>query len=90
MVLVQPLGRHLERTRARHARAVVAGAGWLALPDALDHKYPQAGRSWAWQWMFPATRTYRDGVSGQVRRHHLHESAMQRAMSLAVRASGAG
>jgi integron integrase len=88
--LVEPLTRHLERMRARHAQDVAAGAGWVALPDALDRKYPQAGRSWPWQWVFPATRMHRDAQTGEVRRHHLHESAMQRAMSVAVRASGLG
>jgi len=86
--LVEPLGRHLERMRAQHARDVAAGAGWVALPDALDRKYPQAGRSWPWQWLFPATRTHQDQRSGEVRRHHLNESAMQRAMAAAVRGSG--
>jgi integrase len=62
----------------------------VASPDALDRKYPQAGRSWPWQWVFPATRTHRDARSGEVWRHHLHESAMQRALSLAVRASCLG
>lgn len=88
--LVMPLRAHLERMRAQHARDVAAGAGWVALPDALDRKYPQAGRSWPWQWLFPATRTHRDAASGRVRRHHLHESAMQRMMSRAVAASGLG
>jgi integron integrase len=88
--LVTPLSAHLERMRAQHARDVAAGAGWVALPDALDRKYPQAGRSWPWQWLFPATRIHRDARSGEVRRHHLHESAMQRMMSRAVAASGLG
>jgi integron integrase len=88
--LVAPLGRHLERVRAQHARDLAAGAGWVALPDALDRKYPQAGRSWPWQWLFPATRTHRGGERGEVRRHHLHESAMQRMMARAVAASGIG
>lgn len=88
--LVGPLGEHLERIRAQHRSDLADGAGWVALPGALDRKYPQAGRSWPWQWVFPATRRYRDVASGEVRRHHLHESAMQRAMTAAVRASGIG
>lgn len=88
--LAAPLGRHLERVRAQHAADVAAGAGWVVLPDALDRKYPEAGRSWPWQWCFPATRRYRDAASGRVHRHHLHPSAMQRAMTAAVRASGLG
>ncbi len=72
------------------SRDLADGAGWVALPGALDRKFPNAARSWPWQWVFPATRRYRDGMSGEVRRHHLHESAMQRTMTAAVRESGIG
>ena len=85
-----PLARHLERVRARHRADLEAGAGWVELPDALGRKYPVAGRSWPWQWLFPATRQYRDRETGQVRRHHYHPSAVQRAMTAAVGASGIG
>jgi site-specific recombinase XerD len=44
-----------------------------------------AGREWVWQWVFPATRLYRDRITGQLRRHHLHESVLQRAVKQAVR-----
>lgn len=88
--LVAPLGAHLERMRVQHQRDLADGAGWVGLPGALDRKYPNAGRSWPWQWVFPATRRYHDAESGEERRHHLHESAMQRAMTEAVRASGIG
>jgi site-specific recombinase XerD len=60
----------------------------VALPDALSRKYPNAGREWVWQWVFPATRTYVDAVTGQRRRHHLHESVAQKAFKEAVRRSG--
>lgn len=56
----------------------------------LDAKDPKAGSLWPWQWVFPARRTYRDPQGGRVRRHHLHESVIQRAMTAAVRASGIG
>jgi site-specific recombinase XerD len=62
----------------------------VALPDALARKYPNAGREWAWQWVFPATRTYLDAGSGQRRRHHLHETVVQRAIKGAVRRTGIG
>jgi site-specific recombinase XerC len=52
----------------------------VELPDALGRKYPNAGREWSWQWVFPATRTYRHPETGQVRTHHLHESVLQRAV----------
>jgi integron integrase len=86
----EPLERHLAAVRAQHERDVLVGAGWVELPDALGRKYPGAGQAWPWQWVFPARRRYRDPVTGQVRRHHLHESVVQRAVAVAVRASGIG
>ncbi len=78
----------LARVRRIHRRDLMRGAGEVALPDALDRKYPSAGREWAWQWVFPATRTHRESDTGVIRRHHLHASGVQRAMRAAVRASG--
>jgi integron integrase len=49
-----PLEEHVDRVRQAHARDVAEGAGWVALPDALGRKYPNAGRSWPWQWVFAA------------------------------------
>jgi integron integrase len=84
------LAEHLERVRRQHERDLDEGAGSVALPDALRRKYPQAARSWPWQWVFPARRRHVDSEDGGIRRHHLHESVMQRAMSSAVRRSGIG
>ncbi len=67
-----------------------AAVGTVLRAQALGGKYPSAGRSWPWQWVFPAQRRYRDWETGQVRRHHYHESAVQWAMAEAVRASGIG
>ncbi len=78
----------LDRVRLLHDRDLVGGGGWVELPDALGVKYPRVGRDIQWQWLFPARRRYVDQASGQVRRHHLHESAVQRAMAEAVRRSG--
>ena len=84
------LAQQVARVAARHAEDCAVGAahGWVALPEALDRKYPGAGRSVAWQWLFPATRRYPDPASGRWYRHHWHESAMQRAMAAAVLRSG--
>ncbi len=57
----------------------------MDLPDAPARKYPNAGREWAWQWVFPATRTYVDRLTGQQRRHPRHEPVLQRAVKEAVR-----
>jgi integron integrase len=85
--LKSPLLHHLAEVRARHERDVADGAGWVELPGALGTKYPQAGREWGWQWVFPASRTYDDPRTGQRRRHHLHETVVQRAFKEAVRAT---
>src|SRR5947209_18691322 len=82
------LAKHVERVRALHQRDLRQGAGWVELPWALARKYPNAGREWAWQWVFPATRFYVDRATGQRRRHHLHESVIQRAVREAVLKTG--
>ena len=82
------LGRHLQIGRDRHDRDTRSGAGWAPLPTALERKFPYAGREWAWQWVFPATRVQRDPATGRRRRHHLHSSCVQRAVKEAVRRSG--
>jgi integron integrase len=83
-----PLRRHLDAGKARHQADLLVGAGYVELPGALHAKYPNAAREWPWQWVFPATRTYRDRATGQRRRHHLHETVLQRAFHEAVRAAG--
>ncbi len=87
-LLVRTLESHLERVRRQHTRDVQAGAGFVELPDALRRKLgASAARDWPWQWVFPATRTYRDDATREVRRHHLHESVLQRAVPSAARAA---
>jgi integron integrase len=82
-----PLLRHLAEVRGQHERDVAAGAGWVELPGAYGGKNPNAGREWAWQWVFPARRIYEDPRTGQRRRHHLHETMVQRGFREAVRAA---
>ncbi len=84
----EELARHLERVRLLHRRDLEAGAGWVELPTSIGRKYPNAGREWSWQWVFPATRGYVERESGQRRRHHLHESVLQRAVKLALLKAG--
>jgi len=74
----QPLLKHLEETKRQHEQDVKNGLGSVVLPNALERKYPNAGREWGWQWVFPATSHYTDTVTGQKRRHHLHESVLQK------------
>jgi integron integrase len=82
------LARHLDAARQQHEADLARNAGWVALPGALDRKYPNAGREWAWQWVFPATRIYVDRETAKRHRHHYHESAIQRVVKEAVRRSG--
>ncbi len=77
-----------DRVRAVHEQDLAGGADFVELPFGLDRKYPGAPRSLAWQWLFPATRTYLHEETGQLRRHHLHESVLQRAVKDAVRDAG--
>jgi len=83
-----PLSEHLSRVKVQHEKDLRRGRGSVALPDALSRKYPGASREWAWQWVFPATRFYRDIEMGEYRRHHLHETVLQRAVKEAVRTAG--
>ncbi len=76
--LVDPLGEHLAAVRAQHRSDLEEGGGFVELPEALRRKYPSAPREWPWQWVFPATRTYVDIATGETRRHHLHETVVQK------------
>jgi integrase len=86
--LVSALRRQLLRARELFEQDVASGAGYVALPDALSYKYPNAQRDWRWQWVFPASRSYLHPATGQRRRHHFHETAVQRAIALAGREAG--
>jgi integron integrase len=86
--LVEPLRTHLEKVRGLHQEDLARGAGEVFLPDALERKYPNAAREWGWQYVFPSSRLSADPRSGVVRRHHLHESSLQKAVHAAARAAG--
>ncbi len=85
--LAQPLRAKIERVRHLHEQDMAAGVE-VELPHALALKYPNAPREWAWRWVFPAWRTYRDTLTGRRCRHHLHETVLQRAFHNAVRWAG--
>lgn len=80
MSVVPALRTQLESVGRQHAADLAAGAGWVELPFALATKLPNAGRELAWQWVFPASRQYVDRETRQRRRHHLHETVLQRAV----------
>ena len=85
-IVVEPLSRHLERTKKSHEIDLQAGYGTVYLPYALARKYPNANRSWGWQYVFPASRRSIDPRSGVEQRHHISESVLQRAIKRAIRA----
>ncbi len=82
------LAAHIGRVKRQHEKDLRRGLGSVELPGSIDRKYPRAAWEWGWQWVFPAKRFYRDTRTGRWRRHHSHESVMQRAMKEAVRAAG--
>src|SRR5512143_3113831 len=82
------LRRHIADVRLLHEKDLGRGAGKVDLPTAMARKYPGGDQDWRWQWVFPAARIGVHPDSGEPRRHHLHESAVQRAVHLAVRQAG--
>lgn len=83
--VVQPLKRHLEQVKYTHEADIQKGLGRVYLPYALDRKYPNANREWLWQYIFPASNLSKDPKTGEVRRHHLHETAVQREIRQAAK-----
>lgn len=86
--LVSPLNAQLAFAKKQHEADLLLGNGSVEIPFALSRKYPRAAWEWGWQWVFPATRPYRDRETGLHRRHHLHESVLQRAVKDAARRTG--
>jgi len=86
--LIVPLQRHLENRRTWLEGDTRDGFGTVSLPHALARKYPNAPKEWGWQYVFPSSRIGQDPRSGARRRHHLDESAVQKAMKRAIRLAG--
>ena len=86
--LIPLLQEHLQRVKALHQQDLARGFGSVYLPDALARKYPNADKEWSWQYVFPASSLSPDPRSGVVRRHHLHESSLQKAIKEAARLAG--
>jgi integron integrase len=82
------LKEHLERVRLVHQNDVAKGYGRVYLPYALERKYPNASLEWGWQYVFPAKGLSKDPRTGEVRRHHVHENSLQKAVKTAVRLVG--
>ncbi len=87
-VLILPLREHLHHVKVLHEDDLNKGYGSVYLPFALERKYPNANREWIWQYVFPASKLSRDPRTGAVRRHHVHESGLQKAVRKAARLAG--
>jgi integron integrase len=86
--LVARLQQHLLAVKRIHEEDLTRGHGMVYLPFALAQKYPNANREWIWQYVFPADRLSVDPRSGAVRRHHVDESGLQKAIRAAARTAG--
>ena len=86
--VVPALMLHLARVKAQHTEDLASGRGEVELPNALDRKYPSAPFAWEWQYIFPAADFSKDPRSGHVRRHHIFETSLQKAVKIAGRMGG--
>lgn len=87
-VLKPLLTTHLEEVKSLHDRDLEEGFGEVWLPESLAVKAPMAAKFWGWQWVFPSKRQSKDPRGGKVRRHHIDESVIQRAVKSAVESAG--
>ena len=86
--LAPSLREQLSRARAWWLKDQAEGRSGVALPDALERKYPRAGHSWPWFWVFAQHTHSTDPRSGVVRRHHMYDQTFQRAFKRAVEQAG--
>lgn len=86
--VVTPLQENLQRVKRLHEEDLAKGYGSVYLPFALERKYPNANREWIWQYVFPSNRLSKDPRTGIVRRHHIGESSLQKAVREAARVAG--
>jgi integron integrase len=86
--IVPSLKRQLGDAKAIHEKDLRAGFGEASLPFALARKYPNAASEWGWQYLFPASRRSKDPETEKVKRHHLDESVLQKAVRTAAKVAG--
>ena len=82
------LRMQIEKVATLHIQDLEAGYGETLIPEALGRKYPNAARELRWQFLYPSGRLSIDSRSGSIRRHHMHESGLQRAVKKAAERSG--
>jgi integron integrase len=93
VAVAERLREHLEDVRRQHTVELAAGRGGVWLPEALARKFPKASQEWVWQWVFPARQLSKDPAAREdacptLRRHHVHENAVQKAVQKAVSRCG--
>jgi integron integrase len=79
---------HLEGVRKLFDQDVSEGRADVYLPHALAKKFPGASKAWIWQWVFPARAVSKDPRTGKIRRHHTHETGLQKAVADAAKKAG--
>jgi site-specific recombinase XerD len=84
----ESLKLHLQRIKKMHDQDLAKGYGGTTPPDALEKKYPNAGKEWGWFWVFPSKSLSIDQRSNIVRRHHVHPALLQKAFKVAVGKAG--
>ena len=82
--VIQPLRDHIKQVKLTHEKDLKDGFGFVYLPNALERKYPNANKEWIWQYLFPASTRYKEAETNITRRHHLHETAVQKAIKQAA------
>lgn len=86
--LVMELHQHVDRMRVIYDEDRAANSAPIYLPDGLERKFPNGGREWPWFWLWPAKSESRDPRAGIVRRHHVHEDTLGKALQKAARVAG--
>jgi len=76
--VIEPLKSHIEKVKKIHVNDLANGFGRVYVPESVVRKYPNVAREWGWQYVFPSSRIATDPHSGEQRRHHLHESGLQK------------
>ncbi len=83
--IVPALEAHLLLVKGMREKDLAEGYGSVYLPYALERKYPNASREWIWQYVFPAQNRSQNPQTGIARRHHIHETSIQKAIRAAAR-----
>jgi integron integrase len=83
--ILAPLREHLQQIRVIHQKDLAAGFGSVYMPFGLDKKFPNAHKQWIWQYVFPTSILSTDPQTGKLRRHHIHETALQKSIREAAR-----